>query len=475
MSGPASTWLHVSGYRFLLRRIECALLHHDVGALGVPLRARTASLGIGSVLAIIVVLGCAFVAVLRPQVGLGSAQIVMGQKSGALYVRVGDVWHPVLNLASARLITGTDADPQPVRESELGSTRRGPLLGIPGAPQLLTRPLSAEESVWTICDSGGRSTAVVVGPVDRAAIHRLAAEDSVLVTTAPGAPVYLLYNGQRALVDVADPAVRRALRLEGRAARVVAQPLLNVIPEASPIEVPRIRRGGRASARPPGFAVGSVLRVARADGDEHYVVLDDGVQRIGQLAADLLRFADAQGSTNVIAVAPDVIRAAVIVNSLPVSTFPDHAPRPWDEPPGKAAPTLCATWASEHSGSGPDIAFSAGSAPPVLPGQVPVVLSQADGPGPRLDAVYLPPGRIAYVVSQGLSGGRMVSRAGTRYLVTDTGVRFGIHDDEAAHALGLSSPAIPAWWAIVATLPSGPELSRANALVARDAVAAGSP
>ncbi|MEX6631848.1 type VII secretion protein EccB, partial [Providencia rettgeri] len=80
------------------------------------LRARTTSLALGCVLAIVAAMGCAFVALLRPQSALGQAPIVMGRESGALYVRVDDVW-------------------QPVSESELGHTKRGPLLGIPGAPQ----------------------------------------------------------------------------------------------------------------------------------------------------------------------------------------------------------------------------------------------------------------------------------------------------------------------------------------------------
>ncbi|WP_172664433.1 type VII secretion protein EccB, partial [Mycobacterium tuberculosis] len=110
-----------------------------------------------------------------------------------------------------------------------------------------------------------------------------------------------------------------------------------------------------------------------------------------------------------------------------------------------------------------------GSGPPVPLGGVPVTLAQADGRGPALDAVYLPPGRSAYVAARSLSGGG----TGTRYLVTDTGVRFAIHDDDVAHDLGLPTAAIPAPWPVLATLPSGPELSRANASVARDTVAPG--
>jgi hypothetical protein len=122
---------------------------------------------------------------------------------------------------------------------------------------------------------------------------------------------------------------------------------------------------------------------------------------------------------------------------------------------------LCVTWEPAPSGDA-GIAFLAGNGLPVRAGQQPVTLSRADGSGPALDAVYLPLGRSAYVRSNG--------RVGTGYLVTDTGVRFAIHDDDAAHDLGLPAP-IPAPWPVVVALPSGPELSRKNASVARETVA----
>jgi len=183
-------------------------------------------------------------------------------------------------------------------------------------------------------------------------------------------------------------------------------------------------------------------------------VLTDGVQRIGQVATDLLRFSDSQRTANVISVAPDVIRATPIANTLPISAFPDRAPEAAD---GSDA-TYCATWAP---GQPDGVAFLTGTGLPEPAGRMPVPLAQADGAGPALDAVYLPPGRSAYVGAKG----------GTRYLVTDVGVRFAIHDDEAAHNLGLPAVALPAPWSVLAALPAGPELSRANASVARDGVA----
>jgi hypothetical protein len=150
---------------------------------------------------------------------------------------------------------------------------------------------------------------------------------------------------------------------------------------------------------------------------------------------------------------------------LPVSTCPDRVSAPLTA----GDPTLCVRWAPAPS-RGADIAVLTGGLP-VPTGQAPVVLSQADRNGPAVDAVYVPPGRIAYVRSTGLTGDN--AGAGTRYVVTDTGVRFAVHDDAAAHDLSLPPMAVPAPWPVLATLPSGPELSRANASVARDTVAVG--
>jgi type VII secretion protein EccB len=452
-----TTRLQISAYRFLLRRVECALLGRDIGAVNGPLRAQSASLAVGWVLAIIAAAGCAVLGLLRPQAGLDRARIVMGQESGALYVRVGDTWHPVLNLASARLIAAAADNPRPVRESELDRTKRGPLLGIPGAPQFLGRPLSADESTWTICDTDGTgATTVVIGPTGGPSFRLLASDQAVLVAPASGSPAYLLHHGQRAALDLGDAAVLRALRLEGRTPRLVSQSLLNAVPEAPPISTPRIPGAGGAAAGLPGFPVGSVLRITRGDGDEYYVVLVAGVQRIGQVAADLLRFSNSRGTANAIAVAPDAIRAAGIVDTLPVAGFPDRAPTL-----SEGGDTVCVTWRPAPPGDF-DVELLVGNGLPMPAGQLPVALSQADGRGPALDAVYLPPGRSAHVRGNG--------RAGTRYLVTDTGVRFAIHDDDAAHDLGLPAP-IPAPWPMLAALPSGPELSRQHASLARDTIA----
>jgi type VII secretion protein EccB len=463
MAWQPSAKLHISGYRFELRRIECALLGRDVRGVNEPIRAPAHSLLAGLLLAIILLAGCAVLAVLHPQPALANTPILMGKQSGALYVRLGETLHPALNLASARLIMKTPADPLPVPESELAHSRRGPLLGIPGAPQFLGPPLDQNEVQWTVCDSrdGSPSTTVVVGRAQGRLSRVLPGEQSLLVSPDSGGSTYLLYDGRRAVVNMGESAVVRALGIDGQVPFPVSSALLNLIPETPPITAPRIPgAGGHGPAALPGFPVGSVLRVSRTGGDEFYVVLRDGVQRVGRLAADLVRFSDSQRTRTAISVAPDLIHATPTVIRLPVSAFPDQT-RTSAVVDGAV---LCASWTQAPSVG---VSFLVGGAP-IPVGREPVTLTQADGKGPAVDDVFVPPGRTAYVRASGLSGAD--ARTGTRYLISDTGVRFAVHDDDAAHDLGLPDTVIPAPWPVLARLPEGPELSRANALVAQDAV-----
>jgi len=474
LSREPTAWIQASAYRFLVRRLEYALLTRSDSPVGGRSAALLAPLAVGCVVAAIATAGCAVLGLLRPQPALGNATIVVTRESGALYVRVNDSWHPALNLVSARLVAGTAAKPQPVPEAELAHASRGPLVGIPGAPPRVGTPLAAGESTWTICDGDGAgSTTVIVGSPGAATsrdtagsadppVRPLTREQAVLVAAPTGAPTYLLYDGRRAMVDLADAAVRRALRLEsrldGQAPRPVSQLLLNAVPEASPLAAPRIRGTGDPSAGLRGITVGSVVRIARADGDEYYAVLAAGVQRIGRFAADLLRFSDSRGAVDPVTVAPDTLAALATVDTLPVGSFPEQAPTLTG-----GGGDLCVRWGSASSGR--SAALLVGSGLPLPPGQQPVALAQADGDGPALDAVFLPPGCSAYV--------RDEERAGARYLVAETGVRFAVRDDEAARDLGLPA-AIPAPWPVLKALPSGPELSRDKASVAWDTVG-GSP
>ena len=457
MARQPTTRLHVSGYRFLVRRMEHALLRGDVSLRDDPMRAQSFAFIAGCVLAVVAVALCAILAFLRPDAAMGDAPIVMSRESGALYVRVGDTLHPVLNLASARLVAGSAASPQISTAARIDSAEHGPLLGIPGAPAVIANPLTVKESAWTICDD--TTTTVIAGRSDE--LGRDEREPSVLVTAREegAAATYLLYEGRRAKVDLRNPGVVWALRLDDIEPRPVSRSLLDAIPEGPPIAAPRIPDAGAPSAV-GGIQVGTVLRVSRADSDDYFVVLTDGVQRIGEVAANLLRSLDPHGGRDVPAVSPGVISGSASVDMIPVSTYPRRAGRTLGARDGGV---LCAVWLP----GGPKTTLWLGDSLPTDARMT--TLAQSDGEGPAIDGVVMPPGRSAYVRAASL--GRKDGDTGPLYLVTDSGVVFGIRNADTAKVLGMQGDPVAAPWPQLSRLPRGPELNRDSALIVRDSVA----
>ncbi|WP_395308111.1 type VII secretion protein EccB [Mycobacterium sp. AMU20-3851] len=451
------TRLQASGYRFLRRRMEYALACRDTRMLDDPIRNQAIALTAGVVLAAIVLVACVALALLRPHGSLGTDPIVMVRESGALYVRVGDTLHPAPNLASARLIAGAPGLPRLVSAQMIAGAKDGPAMGIPGAPGTIAPALEPDHTVWTVCDDDAGRTTVSIGPPADLPVAR-----PVLVTTAqehaPG--VYLLHGGRRAAVDIRDRAAVRALRLDGVVPRRVSPALLDILPDATPITAPRIPGAGEPGpAALRDFRVGEVLRVPRADGADHYLVLADGVQRVERVAADLIRFAGTHADRSIPDVAASRLAPVPVVQAVPVTDLRETVA------PGSTGAVLCARWHAQAGTSDPDTAVLTSA---VLPAQHSLDLVQADGSGPRVDAVAVPAGRSAYVRAAGVAGDGVP--AGPRYLVTGAGVAHGIGDSRDAASLGLPQSPGLAPWPLLALLPRGPELSAARASVVRDSI-----
>lgn len=462
MAREPATRLQLSGYRFLLRRTAHALVRGDPRMLDDPLRAQSVSYAAGCVLAIVTIAACLVIAFVRPGAALGSAPILRSADTGALYVQIDGTVHPVLNLASARLIAGIAADPQPVGDAALAAARRGPLVGIPGAPLRIDVPLTIDESGWAVCDIAESSeTVLIVGrpDPDRRPLRR--GQALLVAPRGEGAAnTYLLFDGWRAGVDLRDIAVVRALRLDGITPLPVSRAMLDSVPEAPPVRAPAIAAVGTPG--PPaldGLPVGTVVRVARADGAEFYVVSAGGLQRIGAVVADLIRFTVPQPAGEPPEVAADLVAKVPSVQELAVGVMPERVQA------GGAA-MLCAGW--DPRGMTAKTTLYQGDSWTGM--DKAVELAQQDGAGPNLDRVSVPPGRSAVVRATGLTGD---TAAGSLYLIDDLGVLFGIRDDEAAKRLGLMSPAVPGPWPMLALLPRGPELSSGAASIVRDGLAAG--
>ena len=230
-----------------------------------PLRAQSVALVAGAVLVALAAVAQVVVSAVAPR-GVPDAPIVMARESGALYVRVGHALHPVLNLASARLVARAALDPVPAAQAAIDRSERGPLMGIPGAPATLGTALRGP--AWTVCDDD--RTVVTIGPGGGEPVG-----DRPLLLVARGegpAATYLAYDGRRAAVDLRERAVVEALRLSGVDPVPVSRTLLDTIPEVPAITTPRIAGAGEPGPAVLGGAtVGSVVQVRRADGTDRYV------------------------------------------------------------------------------------------------------------------------------------------------------------------------------------------------------------
>lgn len=449
MPGRPPRRIRSSAHRFQLRRLDYAVLGRRMPQERDPLRAQKVALVAGCALTVGALALTTVLRAGRPDTGPGDAPLVVVRQSGALYVRVEQRLRPVANLASARLLLGSPEVPRLVEETALGDVSTGPVLGIPGAPQSLGRVIEPDGVRWAVCDDAAGVTTVAVD--DDSMPASVGPDDAVLATAAHGdGSVYLLYDGVRASIDPSDPVTARTLRLDGALVREVSAAMLNAIPEVPGIGPPRISALGEPSGV-AGLPIGTVLRVPRTDSSEFYLVLAGGLQRVGKLAADLVRFADPRTEAQIVTVAPGFVTDQPLVDVLAVATYPEEPPHfvGVDE-------TLCATWSSGRAG----LAAGVDTRP-----SDDVALAGADGPGPGIDVVRIPPGRSLDVVATMLttdSGGV------GRYLISDSGVRFPVRDSAAAAALGLGADPSAVPWAIIGVLPAGPELGRDAALVARD-------
>ncbi len=496
MAATPTTKPQVQAYRFVLRRMEHALVRKDAVMLHDPMRTQVRATAVGLVLGILGLAGFALFSLFSHSDKLGDNAIVTAKDSGSIFVRLDGVLHPVTNLASARLIIGQAATPSSVSGAALAGLPRGPLLGIPGGPALLPSSTERAADVWTVCDTltpdraartpeqqaAGASmlSTVIVGAPSSAAAP-LGSGGAVLVKVPPevghpGGQTYLVYDGKRAQIDLGDERVTRALGLDGTAARPMSAAVLNAVPVVGRVVAPAVPgRGTRptftgADALPPGTVVGSVLQVSGMSDKQFYVVLADGVQAVESSVARLLQFADAGDPVAVSSSAmgkPPTTKTKLAVNDLPqqmpvvqdtaqtsvacmswdgTGTDAQQATQPGQQPQSKLKPTVLV-----------------GAALPVPSAAKAVTLAQADGSGPLLDSVYLQPGKGALVRSVSPGTG-----AGPLFLVGDTGVRFGIPDVSTAGVLGLDGQPGLVPNAVLALLPNGPELSQSGALVAHD-------
>lgn len=489
MPAQVTTRAQVNGYRFLLRRLQHALIRADSRMIHDPMRGQMRAMLTGLAAAILIAGAAGVLAFFKPAPNFGTSSIMLSDSDGALYVRIGDRLHPALNLASARLAVSKNEIPGRVDRKFLDTVARGPALGIIGAPSAIHSGEDPSTSAWTVCDS--TVTPPVTAPVGTTTTSTtVLANDPVLgpdvspatrgqaLLARSGGTTYLLYDGVRAEIDPRDQDLAAALRLTGVPPRDVSVGLLNAFPLVAPIRPIRVDGiGAPTSYLPAEFPVGSLARSTDSRGDQLYVVLAQGLQPISAETADIIRYGNPESAAarEPAVISPARIGRLPVVHVLAVDDYPSTA---LDVVSADDAPVVCMSWERRVGDASASTRVLLGNRLPLPQDAQPVQVASADGSGPGVDAVYLKPGTGEYVQAANLGSGPAL---GDLFYVSDVGLRYPVKDAATASILGLSGVresrdlpehAQPAPWPILSLLPTGPRLSQEAALIAHDGMGA---
>ncbi|MFD6725993.1 type VII secretion protein EccB [Streptomyces sp. NPDC060131] len=386
--------------------------------------------------------------------------------------------HPVLNMASAKLLLDPDKDSViTVDEGVLdsGEPPHGATIGIPYAPDRLPGSDDAEQAKrWAVCERpgpGGRAiqkAAFVFAEKDWSRTegkNRLSGGDLMYVVGPDGTPQYVVDSDT-----------------QGRAPQRVSQDWLDTLHKGDPIEIPEIKGTPGADAGASDMLgqydkVGMVIKAYDGRRMQYYVVQYGAVARVSEFTATLLLNSGALVEVGQAGEAQQVSPGAVVdsVEFADQRNWPSYRPKTVND--GTSATsgrnTVCSVLRSVDAKNG-DTTLSTWASTD-FPAQLPTGSSSA----------YVTPGSgQLYRQFQGSE-----TKAGGVFLVTDTGLRYGLqsNSDSATDDKGIGtsdkkreqelsesriaqtrlgyenvepSP-VPAKWSTF--LPTGPRLSEAAA------------
>lgn len=434
-----TTSLQVSGYRFLLRRLELALVIGDPRMAHDPLRAQRRSIGVGLLLSALIAGGAVMLSLLRPAPSIDDAALVADEQ-GSLHVRLEDGFHPVSNVASARLVL---RQPVEVKNSTAaliqegnGGAPMGPAVGIGHVPGLNPAPLRE----WLVCD-----TSEAAGKPDTLQVRAVReAESYQRGVVRSGKAVWLIDGTKRSL---AEGGAARAL---GAAEIPMAPELLNRFDEQADSLIPR----GLSGLKKPFHRAGTVAHA----GDRAFLVGRGGVSEVTGPRREYVEALAPGGSFDA---ELGAVMAQPTIDLLP--NVPDREAS-WAHPEqtclgekGLAEPAGDGDGAGDgkHAGAADGAGDRAGDG--LAAGAGGDGKDEGAGDGANEAAAQDP--RAAYAGPAGTSV--LLTERGF-FLVDATGTRFTVGKAEDLTALGFTEHTqVP--WRVISGLPEGGVLSEANA------------
>jgi type VII secretion protein EccB len=460
-----TTKVQVSGWRFLLRRVEHAIVRRDTRMFDDPLQFYSRSVSLGIVVAVLIMVGALLLAYFRPQGKLGGSSLLSDRATNQLYVVISGQLHPVYNLTSARLVLGNPASPATVKSSELGKLPMGQTVGIPGAPY--ATPVSGDASSrWALCDTVARAesnlpavqTSILAMPLQiDSAIDPILPNEAALVSFAGN--TWIVTPKGRHVIDLSDRALTSAVGIPVTAKPTpISEGLFNALHDLGPWQLPPIPGAGTPNTLglPDDLVIGSVFQVHSDKVPQHFVVLPDGIAQVNLPTAAALRATQSHGL-----VAPPMVMSSLVVR-IPEKVYASPLPNdPLKVVARPDEPTVCWTWERGPGDQSAKTTVLTGRHLPITPAAMSAGIKQIHGTA----TVYIDGGKFIALQSPDPRYGESM------YYVDPEGVRYGVRDQDTAKALGLSSPKT-APWEIVRLLVDGPVLSKDAALLEHDTLPA---
>jgi type VII secretion protein EccB len=458
-----TTKVQVSGWRFLLRRVEHAIVRRDTRMFDDPLQFHSRAVSVGIAITVLVCLGCALLAYFKPLGRRGGDTLLVDRTTNQLFVILpgNGQLRPVYNLTSARLVLGNAGTPSAVTSNELNRMPKGQPIGIPGAPYA-TPVARTPASTWTLCDTVTKpdsatpavATSVVVGPLTTdASVRPMTPRQAMLVSFQNHD--WLITSTGRHAIDLADRAVTSAVGIPVTATSTpISEGLYDALPNAGPWLLPQVQGGGTPNTLglPTNLVIGAVLRTVTDSGAQQYVVLADGVAKVNDTTAAALRAANSYGL-----VSPPSVESSVVAK-IAEQVFTSPLPAaPLDVLLREDEPTLCWSWQREPGDQAPRATVVTGRHLPIDAESMHAGIRQIDGNA----TIFIDGGQYLRLQSPDPLFGESL------YYVDPQGVRYGLPDGDTAARVGLSSPRT-APWEVVRLLVEGPVLAKEAALLEHD-------
>ncbi|MEU8685693.1 type VII secretion protein EccB [Streptomyces sp. NPDC048611] len=307
----------LNAYSFARKRTNAAFLkplpNGSIESAPRPLKAVVPSIVMG----VVVLVGFGACGILKPVAPQGwdevGKNVIVGDKSTTRYIVLDNgkgsqkLLHPILNLASARLLIDPNFTVVKVKESELdGKIPHGPAIGIPYAPDRLPGKEDVDKpKTWAVCSRPGsglhskpQQSVFVLGGKDKKAVEDKGKLDprQALYVQDPDEKRWLVDSEGKAFEFSGSEPVNERLRqiLFGPAKpQQVSQQFMDTllrVPRHFGIGMPVVDGAGSGETTDPRVPaqakkIGSILEDSNG---QKYVVQRDGVEQVSDFVATLL-------------------------------------------------------------------------------------------------------------------------------------------------------------------------------------------